>query len=415
MSPNSKALAPLPWLTADLPGIGGVIKRFDEDFLVEELPLYHPCGEGTHVFFTIEKRGLPTLAAVEHVARALGKQPRDIGYAGMKDAHGVTRQMLSVEHIEPTRIESLTFTRIKILTISRHTNKLKLGHLAGNRFVIKIRHPIDNPLKRARAIVEILSARGVPNYFGPQRFGSRGDNAQIGRAVLSDDYDEAIALMLGRPGPVDRGPPKRARELFDAGDLEAAARAWPRGTFSQQMRVCRALFKSGDDAKVAWRAVDHTMRKLYLSAFQSKLFNDVMARRLATLDRLETGDIAWKHRNGACFLVEDAGVEQSRCDALEISPTGPIFGRRMTEATGTSGALEQAVLAESGISSREFGGKDCGRLDGGRRPLRVPLAEASLDEGDDDHGAFLRVRFSLPPGAYATNVIREITKGVDGL
>ena len=95
----------LPYLTADLPGVGGEIKRFDEDFVVEELPLYAPSGAGTHVYFTIEKRGLPTLAAIQHIARALGRQPRDIGYAGMKDAHGVTRQMLSVEHVENSQVD----------------------------------------------------------------------------------------------------------------------------------------------------------------------------------------------------------------------------------------------------------------------------------------------------------------------
>lgn len=405
-------MATLPFLTESHSGVGGSIKRFDEDFVVEEMPRYQPSGSGTHVYFVIEKRGLPTLAAIQHIARALGRQPRDIGYAGMKDAHGVTRQMLSLEHIAPARIESLALSRIKVLSISRHTNKLKLGHLAGNRFVIKIRDTQPSPESWARAIVELLGRRGVPNYFGPQRFGARGDNAHIGRVVLLGQYDEAVALMLGQPGPMDHGDARRARELFEKGDYTAAADAWPRGTFSQQSRMCRALATHGDDARKAWRAADHTLRKLFLSAFQSNLFNQVLARRLELqlMDKLLVGDIAYKHVNGACFHVEDATAEQPRCDAFEISPTGPLFGRRMTPASGAPGEFESAVLAESGVDQETLSGRDSGRLDGARRPLRVPLGEVRVESGGDEQGPFLLLAFALPAGAYATNVIREVCK-----
>ncbi len=430
-SPDAQSLA---YLTADLPGVGGVIKRFDEDFVVDELPLYPASGEGTHIYFTIEKRGLTTLAAVRIIARSLGRQPRDIGYAGLKDAHGITRQTLSIEHIDPGRIESLELARIKIVSITRHKNKIKLGHLAGNRFIVKIRDTVSlapraagfgsresthsdrvtdvspgDDLKSAQSILDVLVARGLANYFGPQRFGVRGDNARVGLAVLRDDYDEAIALILGRPGESDHGDIRRARELFDAGDLQGALTAWAR-PFAQQQRVCRAYIRSGGNAHKAWRAVDHTLRKLYVSAFQSELFNQVVTRRIDSLDRLLTGDIAYKHRNRACFAVQDAAVEQPRCDAFEISPTGPLFGRRMSAPTGPMGELEDRVLAESGLSRGQMRVKDGTKLDGARRPLRVPLTEATIDAAEDDRGPYLRVTFALPPGSYATCVTREICK-----
>lgn len=399
----------LPYLTADLPGVGGVIKRYDGDFIVEEIPLYHASGEGTHTYFRIEKQGVTTLAAVERIARALGRNPRDIGYAGLKDAHGITRQMLSIEHVDPAQVESLELGRIRVLTVDRHRNKIKLGHLGGNRFIIKIRDTVSSPLSQVKPIAEILASRGVPDYFGPQRFGVRGDNALVGRAVLLEDYDEAIALILGRPEPTDHGDARKARELFDGGDLEASATAWSRA-FPQQRRICRALINARGDARKAWRAVHHTLRKLFVSAVQSDLLNRVLARRIDTIDRLQTGDIAWKHRNGACFLVEDGVVEQPRCDAFEISPTGPLFGRRMTEAQGTQGQLEAAVLAESGLMKEQMRVRDGTKLDGARRPLRVPLVDLDITTGDDDHGPYLLLPFMLPPGAYATSVTREICK-----
>ena len=410
-SPNALADC-LPYLTADLAGIGGMIKHFDEDFVVDELPLYAPCGEGTHTYFVIEKRGQTTLAAIGRIARALGKRPRDIGYAGLKDAHAVTRQMLSVEHVDPARVQSLELGRIQVLSVSRHTNKLKLGHLSGNRFTVTIRDLRSLPLPLAEPVIEVLEARGVPNYFGPQRFGARGDNAQIGMAVLRDDYDLAIALMLGRPSSTDHGAMRRARELFDAGDLEAAAEAWPR-EFPQQARVARALIKAGGDAAKAWWAVDHTLRKFYVAAVQSHFFNQVLAERIDTIDRLQTGDIAWKHRNGASFRVEDAAVEQPRCDAFEISPTGPLFGRKMMEPGGATGQLETQVLGSSGLTKEQLRARDGTKLDGARRPLRVPLTDVQVHAGQDEHGTYLRLAFALPPGAYATSVTREVCKAGD--
>lgn len=399
----------LPMLTAGLPGIGGEIKRFNEDFVVEELPLYPASGAGTHAYFTIEKQGLTTHAAIQLIARALGRAPRDIGYAGLKDAHGVTRQTLSLEHIDSSTISALTLPRIKIVSVTRHGNKLKLGHLAGNRFEIKVRDAAPGAISTAQAILERLTGRGLPNYFGAQRFGARGDNAAVGLAMVRGDFDEAVALMLGRPTEKDHGPVRRARELFDAGDLESAAAAWPTGVFSQQKRLCRALLQAKGNAAKAIRSVDPTLQKLLVSALQSQLFNEVLARRIHSLDRIETGDVAMKHANGACFRVEDAAVEQPRCEAFEISPTGPLFGRRMTEASGVPGEVEAEVLRGTGLSKEQIDLRG-GKISGGRRPMRVLLRDVQCDCGDDERGSFVRLRFALPAGAYATGVLREVCK-----
>jgi len=409
---DSIALETMPFLTSDLPGVGGAIKTMDEDFVVEEIPLYPASGAGTHTYFTIEKRGQTTLNAIQSVARALGCHPRDIGYAGLKDAHGITRQTLSVEHVDPARVEALDLGRMSILSVTRHTNKIKLGHLGGNRFEIRIRatpdapFTTDAPFESAKKILEVLARRGVPNYFGPQRFGARGDNHQIGRAILLDHFDEAVAMILGRPGPRDHGEAQRARELFDAGDLEGCWRTW-RKAFPEQARLARAMLESGGNARKAWRAVHQTLRKLYFSAFQSDLFNRVLAKRIGAIDRLENGDIAYKHRNGACFRVEDAAVEQPRCDAFEISATGPLFGRRMTEPSGRPSEIETAVLSGSGLEREWIHSETGSRLDGARRPLRVPLQDVTTDAAGGDG---IQIGFVLPPGAYATAVTRELMK-----
>ena len=399
----------LPFLTADLPGVGGSIKRFDEDFVVEEIPRYPACGDGTHVYFRIEKRGLTTPAAIGLVARRLGVKPRDIGYAGLKDAHGVTRQTLSVEHVDPGRVESLDLERIKILSVTRHTNKIKLGHLAGNRFEVRLRDCAADALDRVEAVMKVLTQRGVPNYFGPQRFGARGDNAVVGLAVLRGDFDEAVSFVLGRPQPFEREDIQEARRLFDAGDYRGAGASWPRRV-ADMAKLCRVMDDSGGDAQKVWRAVQNHQRKFYYSALQSLLFNRVVAIRVQQIDRLIDGDIAWIHRNGACFQVEDVEVEQPRCASFEISPSGPLFGKNMKTPSGAAAQTEHAALEQAGLASLQVASLEKARLDGARRPLRVPLADPSVMTGKDDRAEFTQLTFTLPPGAYATVVAREVIK-----
>lgn len=399
----------LPYLTAGMPGIGGRAKLRPEDFLVEEVPLYQPSGEGTHVYFRIEKIGLSTMRAVHELARALGRPVRDIGYAGLKDADAVTIQTFSVEHVDPDAIRRLDLPRMRVVDVSRHTNKLRLGHLAGNRFTIKIRQTDTTRLPDVREIMNVLIRRGVPNYFGPQRFGMRGDTWEIGRALLREDYDDVVTRLLGRAGPGDYGDVRKARELFDRGEIEAAARAWPY-PFVSERRVCGALVRARGNARKAVRMLDRQMERFYISSYQSCLFNQVVAARIATLDRLLEGDLAWRHPQGAVFRVEDVAREQHRCDAFEISPTGPLFGYRMSQPTGEPGRLEAALIVSENINPQEWREAGRHRVKGARRPLRFQPRDVDVDAGQDDAGPYVRLSFYLESGCYATAVLREICK-----
>lgn len=399
----------LPYLTASIPGIGGRIKTRPEDFVVDEMPLYPAAGEGTHTYFRIEKTGLATMHAVQQIARALGRPTHDIGYAGLKDADALTRQWLSIEHVDPARVQAIEVPRVRVVEVTRHVNKLKLGHLGGNRFLIKVRDVDPARVDEARATMEVLVRRGMPNYFGAQRFGARGDTGEIGRAMLHNDFAEALALILGRPGPRDYGQVRRARELFEAGDYEAAARTWPYPFFNEK-RLCRMILKYKGNAERIFRAVDKQMRRFYISAYQSLLFNQIVASRLETIDRLMAGDLAWKHANGAVFKVEDPAVEQPRCDAFEISPTGPLFGHRMSRPEGEPGRMERALIESEGINPDEWRESPTHKVRGGRRPVRFRPQDAAVTAGRDDAGLYIELAFQLEPGCYATTVLREVCK-----
>ncbi|HEX6938685.1 MAG TPA: tRNA pseudouridine(13) synthase TruD, partial [Longimicrobiales bacterium] len=368
-----------------------------------------PEGRGDHVFFTIEKAGLTTHKAVADIARALGVRARDIGFAGLKDAHAVTRQTLSVEHVDPARIEALELPRIRVLAVARHPRKLRVGHLAANRFTIRLRDVAPDRLDDARRVLAVLARRGVPNYFGRQRFGTRGDTAEIGRRLVDGDLDGAVSLIAGAPGPHDTGAVRRAREAFEAGAYREAATLWPRA-YAAHARLSRAMAREKGDARRALRALDRRLLRLFVNAYQSWLFNEVLARRIDALDRVLDGDLACRHDSGGIFRVEDAAVEQPRAAAFEISPTGPLPGPEMRRAEGVPGAIEEDVLRAAGRRLEDFPARGPFRVTGGRRPLRFPLADAGVEPGHDEAGDYFEFRFTLPPGCYATAVLREVCK-----
>jgi len=336
-----------PFLTGNLPGIGGQIRTVPEDFHVEERPLYLPCGEGEHLYVTITKRGLSTPDLVRRLSSTLGVKAQAIGVAGLKDARAVTTQMVSVQGISPEQISRLRIDEaiLNVQILGRHRNRLRTGHHAGNRFRLAIRNVAAHAAETVPAVLQQLSTRGVPNYFGPQRQGKSGDNYQVGATLLHD---------------------ARRREK-----MNRATRIW------------------------------------YLNSYQSFLFNRILARRIDHFDRVFVGDWAMKSDNGACFLVEDAEKEQLRADRFEISPTGILFGSRVSWASGEPGHIEEVVIADAGTTKDALtaAAKACG-FRGERRTLRVPLVELewSLDGSD------LTLAFAMPPGAYATSVLRELMK-----
>ncbi len=397
------------YLTEDLPGIGGTIKEQVEDFVVEELPLYAPSGEGEHTFFEIRKQGLSTFQAVGTIARALGVPEREIGYAGLKDAQAITCQVLSVHSVSPATVSALDLPGIHILWADRHRNKLKIGHLRGNRFTIRVRGVEASALTLCQAILDVLERRGVPNGFGPQRFGQRGDSGLLGKAILRRDLAGFLEVFLGHPHPNESERVQAARTRFDTGDWQGALALLP-GTMADERRALQALIGSQGNLQRAYASVPKRLRVFLVSAYQSELFNRILNARLQTLDRVFVGDLAMKHPGRSVFFVEDLAVEQPRAARFEISPTGPLFGYKMIQPSGQQGQLEAAVLAAEGLDPEDFRVGNGIKARGARRALRFPVHEPELSY---DGGVMLQ--FWLPRGCYATTLLAEITKNASVL
>jgi len=167
-------------------GANATLKLLDEDFIVTELPLQLPCGEGEHLWLDIEKIGANTAFVAQQLAAATGVQDWDVGYAGLKDRHAITRQWFSIylPKGETPDLTLLQHPEFKVLSQSRHLKKLRPGDLQGNRFHIVLRD-VTGDRDAIEANLKAVASHGVPNYFGAQRFGHDGGNVEQGRAMLA--------------------------------------------------------------------------------------------------------------------------------------------------------------------------------------------------------------------------------------
>lgn len=346
-------LQPTPLLTADLPGIGGRIKQLPEDFEVEEIPAYEPSGTGEFFYLWIEKRSMGAEYFVRQVARRLGIPAAEVGTAGLKDRHAVTRQMVSVPATVQDRLDQLEGDGLRVLRVSRHGNKLKPGHLHGNRFRILIREPDRAAGERIGPLVQQLKTQGLPNFYGSQRFGHDGETVRLG-----------FCLLRGETPP--KSPDGRRPNL-------------------------RSPF----------------LRRLALSAVQSALFNHYLGRRLVDglLRQVLAGDVMAKWPFGGLFVVEDVPREQARFEARETIPAGPIFGRKTFAAAATAAERESAVLTDAGVERSVFFG--FGKLLQGTRRMNLIYVDDLAAEIEPEG---FRLTVTLPAGSYGTVLLREIMK-----
>ncbi|MCH7479501.1 MAG: tRNA pseudouridine(13) synthase TruD [SAR324 cluster bacterium] len=341
----------LPFATAQWPGCAGTLRTVPEDFQVEELPAYPASGSGEHLLVQVEKRGISTWEAILRLSRVLGLPRQAAGHAGLKDAFAVARQWLSFQTPANPSPAELERSGLKILTVDRHRNKLRPGHLRGNRFRIVIRGG-EQPAGFAE-LAEKLLREGFPNYFGPQRVGANGRNAEAGKELL----------RAGFPAP---------------------------------NRLNRNRFLT--------------------NAYQASLFNSLLAKRLAetgSLAEMLPGDLAVLHASRGFFSVTEEDLEAARNRAAvgEISPSAPLFGYKVPLAQGLPGQWEQALLAAEGLSLADFRQKGK-RLSpkGERRPVRAFPVGLEWECTEVDGLPSIIARFTLGPGVYATSLLRELMK-----
>ena len=396
----------------------GTIKLRPEDFLVEELPLYDLTGDGEHVHVGIQKIGIRHDELIDIVARHCGVSPRAIGYAGMKDKHSVAQQSLSIHLPGQPDPRPLDHPHVHILWTKRHQAKLRVGQLAGNRFAIRVRNIEPACIPRIHRDLYRLSNSGVPNAFGPQRFGYRLNGHILGRLLVLQDWQGFLDELLGSTGTPFPEWQHDRRDTFHKNEFRAAIAHWAQSDVAE--RAALKALSQGATAKAAVNAIKPQMRDFWMCALQSAIFNCVLDQRLQanTFDQFIAGDLAFLHEGGAIFKVtqsmldnaQEAATLQTRLNAFEISPSAPLAGPGVMWGEDCALPLELNAIAHVALTQQHF-------LDphfqpsGSRRPLRIALTHPQAEAGVDEHGNFVRVAFDLPKGAYATSVLQELFGG----
>lgn len=332
----------------DCPSLVGAarLKESCADFVVEEIPAYEPSGAGEHLFVWLQKEGMAAEVLMRHVARTLQIDTSEIGCAGLKDTRAITRQYISVPAATMPHLAALDNEHVTVLGHALHGNKLKTGHLKGNRFSIRIPDQSPDNAARAAVIAEHLTKHGFANFYGPQRFGG-GDTLELGLALLA-------------AGPKNHLPNRK---------------------------------------------VSRMLRRLALSSVQSALFNQVLNKRLAhnILHTVLTGDVCLVRVSGGPFVSDDAARETQRLKEQEIVTAGPMFGPKMRAAQGEALALELEVLQSAGLGREMFRGY--GKLLQGTRRANIVWPQGLALTYDA--AETLTLTFELPPGSYATVLLRE--------
>jgi len=337
-----------------------VFKQTKDDFVVTEVPLYEFSGEGEHLIIKIRKKDLSTWDAVEILANFVGCKTRDIGYAGLKDKNAMTVQSLSIHKQYEEKLKSFKHDNIKILETTYHNNKIKVGHLKGNKFFIRLKRVNLIDCRKIEAALSEIVTCGMPNYFGFQRFGIEGDNYKKGKAIIE-------------------------------------------GTLKEKRR---------------------NLKQMYINAYQSYLFNSWLSKRIEIskliaafepnevyeklnlpLDvvkrmkkqkhplKIMTGDMLSHYPYGRIFTIDDLETESEKFYNRDRVPTGLLSGKRVKTSIDLAYEIEKDYQENTGE-------------DGARRFAWIFPEDVQSNYKEEKN--WMELSFYLPKGSYATELIAEI-------
>jgi tRNA pseudouridine13 synthase len=393
-------------------GLGGRLRTSAQDFIVEEVPC-QVGEEGPYLVCRLTKKDWELQRAVKELAKRLGISHRRIGWAGTKDRRAVTSQLISLYDITPEQVAKVDVKDMRLEVVGRSRTGLTLGALEGNRFRITIRDIGTDIPDDVVAEVTEACRQGIPNYFGVQRFGViRPLTHLVGEAILRGDYETAVCCYAGQAFPDEPPEVQRARKaFFETRDPVAALHSFP-VPLTYERSMLHHLVSHPGDYRGALLVLAPKLRSMFVSAFQSWLFNMTLSARLRDgrgLTEPAPGD-RLIFVNGKEDRVTAAGVPAARVQIARGRCRIGIFMPGSVEFTpeGRDEENMARLLEECGITPAQFdtASEYVGTyFNGAIRPISLT---AEIETQVEDRS--LKLSFTLPPGHYATTVCREYMK-----
>ncbi len=335
------------------------------DFIVEEVPLYEFSQNGEHLVLKIRKKDMTTWQLVQKISEITGSKTRDIGYAGLKDKDGVTTQYISLYKKYEDNIDKIEDKDIKILQTFYHNNKIRIGHLKGNKFYIKFKkvNPVD--ARKIENIVKIISKEGMPNYFGYQRFGIEKDNYKIGKDILFGKRDIKN---------------RKKRDFFISAYQSHIFNLW----LSKRVEISK-MFNAFDIKE---------LKNLFI--YNETLIRDT--KNQSNFFKMLPGDILHHYPYGKAFECIDIKNEIKRFANKDITITGILPGKKTKLAKEEAGIIEKEFISECD--------KVMHIMQGSRRFAWIfpEIFEFRYKKEE----AWFELGFFLPKGSYATVLVEEI-------
>ncbi|HJW65382.1 MAG TPA: tRNA pseudouridine(13) synthase TruD [Candidatus Bathyarchaeia archaeon] len=432
-------------------GIGGVIRRAIDDFLVEEVLVdgsmariektegYTALGASAklqpYLLCVLVKRRWDTFVAIKNIAAQLGIDQTRIHIAGIKDAKAITAQHITIENVTIEEVEKINIKDIEVRPVGYFRHELSQFYLLGNRFTVTVRavkHPESTIKERLmETILELEAAGGIPNFFGHQRFGTtRAVTHMVGKAIVNGDFRQAAMLFLANPSPHEHPDSRRVREDLQSNqDFVGALQSFP-----MQLRFERLMLghlaEKPDDFVGAFRELPFKLQMLFVQAYQSYLFNRFLSERLAngfSLNLAEVGEyVVSVERSGLPMNKTGKLTEASSlAEVNESIKTGkmrvalPLIGFGQRLSGGEMGQIENRVLEEECVKQESFRVREIPRISGKGelRPVISPIRNFKLENISHDEKSTeecrVRMSFMLLRGSYATMLLREVMKPPD--
>lgn len=410
-------------------GIGGRLKKYPEDFVVDEIiDLPEASEDGEYTLAKVWSSNWETNRLVDALSRELGVNRGAIAFAGTKDKRAVTTQWMSFK-VEPERLEAISLKNVEITQPFTVNNRLYLGAHLGNSFDLVVRDiQLDKSeiAERSQTIrSEIEAAGGFPNWFGVQRFGTiRPITHEVGRLMIMGDYEGAVKLYIAEPMEGEGEESYRARErLAETWDHKEALAYFP-SMLTFERRIIQHLSQDPEDYTGALRTLPKNLLRMFIHAFQSYLFNRMVSMRAKKgypLNDAMPGDVLLPaDKNGMPNV--DTPVEINERNLVKGSKmvragkayvSAPLYGFNSRFSGGEQGDIERLVVEEEGFVKKDFVIPELWELSskGSRRAIFAPVSDLKCQEGED----WARLSFSLQKGTYATTFLREFMKLPDHL